>query len=273
MDNKTYKNSYKFNEKNLTSMFVYNVGQQQCEPLLKWGPGIRDHFLIHHIVSGKGVYTVSGRTYHLTAGDTFIVYPNVTVSYQADEDEPYEYYWVGFNGSDASILLDKTDFSSQTPVIRLNNEKKIQELLTDIFTKRGIKPDDYIKMTASLYNFIAFLIEQSTPKATKNISLEYLHNATDYISRNYAMDISINDIAQNISISRSSLYRTFMKNMNISPIDYLTHFRIKKACALLEKGGLSIEEVSVSTGFTDPFYFSRVFKKIVGVPPIKYIKK
>ena len=51
---KDYKNSYKATEKELVSLAVYNVGFQKCSPLYQWGPGIRNHYLIHHIISGKG---------------------------------------------------------------------------------------------------------------------------------------------------------------------------------------------------------------------------
>ena len=65
-----YKNSYKVNKKELVSLSVYNVGFQKCEPLYQWGPGIRDHYLIHHILSGKGYYSVGGKVYALSTGDT-----------------------------------------------------------------------------------------------------------------------------------------------------------------------------------------------------------
>ena len=70
-----YKNSYKVTEKELVSLSVYNVGFQKCDALYQWGPGIRDHYLIHYIISGKGTYRVAGQTYHLSGGDTFLVYP------------------------------------------------------------------------------------------------------------------------------------------------------------------------------------------------------
>ncbi len=66
-----YKNSYKVTEKELVSLSVYNVGFQKCDALYQWGPGIRDHYLIHYIISGKGTYRVAGQTYHLSGGDTF----------------------------------------------------------------------------------------------------------------------------------------------------------------------------------------------------------
>ena len=70
-----YKNSYKVTEKELVSLSVYNVGFQRCDSLYQWGPGIRDHYLIHYIISGKGFYKIGKRTYELQAGDSFLVYP------------------------------------------------------------------------------------------------------------------------------------------------------------------------------------------------------
>ena len=105
MNNK-YKNSYIVKEKELVSLSVYNVGFQSCDSLYQWGPGIRDHYLIHYIISGKGRYTVNGSVHTLTPGDAFLVYPNTEVIYQADAEDPWEYTWVGFTGSDAGALPD-----------------------------------------------------------------------------------------------------------------------------------------------------------------------
>ena len=62
-----------------------------------------------------------------------------------------------------------------------------------------------------------------------------------------------------------------MANVGQSPIDYLTNYRISEACSLLKNSNLSIAEIAVSVGFFDQFYFSRVFKKVKGVPPSKYL--
>ena len=102
--NQNYKNSYKVTEKELVSLSVYNVGFQKCDPLYQWGPGIRDHYLIHYIISGKGYYKIKNTTFTLQTGDSFLVYPNTEVLYFADETDPWEYAWVGFTGSDASMI-------------------------------------------------------------------------------------------------------------------------------------------------------------------------
>ena len=67
------------------------------------------------------------------------------------------------------------------------------------------------------------------------------------------------------------MYRVFINNVGQSPIDYLTNYRIGEACNLLRSSSLSIAEIAVSVGFFDQFYFSRVFKKLKGVPPSRYL--
>ena len=128
-------------------------------------------------------------------------------------------------------------------------------------------------MVGYLYLFIAALMEESSerrPRST-NSSCQYVLNAIKYIQFNYSHDISIDDVAKSVGVSRSHLYRVFMSNVGKSPIDYLTEYRINEACKLLQDGSLSIAEVAISVGFFDQFYFSRVFKRAKGVPPSKYL--
>lgn len=93
--NDQYKNSYKATAKELVSLSVYNVGYQLCDAGYQWGPGIRDHYLIHYVISGKGTYEVNNETHFLSAEDAFLVYPNTEIIYRADAKTPWEYAWVG----------------------------------------------------------------------------------------------------------------------------------------------------------------------------------
>ena len=111
---------------------------------------------------------------------------------------------------------------------------------------------------------------ESRPHSTSSSS-QYVLNAIKYIQFNYSHDISIDDVAKSVGVSRSHLYRVFMLNVGKSPIDYLTEYRVNEACKLLRSGTLSIAEVAASVGFLDQFYFSRVFKRAKGVPPSKYM--
>ena len=110
----TDRHSFKSDQTDALSLSVYNVGYEKCQGLHSWGSGVRDHYLIHHIISGKGVYKTPQGEYHLSAGDTFLIYPYTVITYTADKNDPWEYYWAGFNGSDAEFILDRAGFTRES---------------------------------------------------------------------------------------------------------------------------------------------------------------
>lgn len=269
----TYKQSFKQQDIDHIDLSVFNCGRQSCEGGYTWGPGVRDHYLIHYIVGGKGTYTVDHTVYELGAGDVFLAKPNQLICYSADSADPWEYYWVGFNGAGANRLVLELPFREGQPTHRCKNAERIQKALLDIFLARGPEPRDEALMVGYLYLFAAELMQEAQKLAPHiaGSSAQHVLNAVKFIQFNYAHPIGIDDIAGAVGISRSHLYRAFMRNLGRSPIDYLTQYRIDEACALLKSSSLSIAEIAVSVGFFDPFYFSRVFKKNVGVPPSRYL--
>ena len=107
MDNET-KQSYKQSYTDNVELSIFNCGHEYCKPGHTWGPGVRDHYLIHLVVAGRGVYQVNGLSYTLQEGDLFLAKPNQLITYAADETDPWEYYWVGFNGACANKLVQQT---------------------------------------------------------------------------------------------------------------------------------------------------------------------
>lgn len=269
-----YKNSYKVTEKELVSLSVYNVGYQKCHPLYQWGPGIRDHYLIHYVISGHGYYTVNNITYPLKAGDTFLVYPNVEVVYYADKDDPWEYAWVGFTGSDASAILNATDFHPSHPYIERTPEgSSIQRQILHIYDARGNEFEHAVEMTGRLYTMLALFIKHSTQTKLQNTTNTYVQKGIEFIAANYSYPITIEDIANYVGLSRSHLFRSFESVLHQSPKEYLTQFRMKQACHLLEDSTLSITAIANSVGFDNSLYFSKTFHKYKQIAPRDYRKQ
>lgn len=263
-----YKNSYIVSEKGLVSLSVYNVGYQKCDSLYQWGPGIRDHYLIHYIISGEGFYQVKGSKHHLQAGDCFLVYPNTEVTYYADEKNPWEYAWVGFTGSDAAIMLQATDFSKSSPVIYNTPDGDIlQNQLLKIYDARGSEFVHAVEMTGRLYTTLAILMHNAQKTPDANTAQSYVQKSIEYISSNYSYPITVEDIASYVGLSRSHLFRSFQTVLQQSPKEYLTEFRIKQACYLLEHSELSITAIANSIGFDNSLYFSKAFHKARGMAP------
>ena len=147
-------------------------------------------------------------------------------------------------------------------------------MIMEIYTANGSKLSDEVYMSGCIYKFLSFLIKINGSENTEHQGvIDYVKLAIKYIEHNYSRQISIVDIADAAGISRSHLYRLFMKQLNITPNEYLIKYRINLACELLKDRNINISETAYSIGFTDPLYFSRVFKSIKGVSPSKYASK
>ena len=269
----TYKHSYKMGENFLNSLAVYNVGYQKCEPDYQWGPGIRDHYCIHHILSGSGTYTTGKISVRLKAGDTFILFPGVELEYQADSEEPWEYGWAGFMGADAASIIRNTEFSRESPYIlkgRVPGEK-IREGIGNIYRAKGNNYESAVAMAGALYSLLAVFMQYAEKEDRQTDTQEtYVERAQSYIGNNYSYPITVEDVAAYVGISRSHLFRSFQNYMRKSPKEYLTEYRIKQACHLLKETGLSVSAIAYSVGFENNLYFSKAFRKQKGMSPSEY---
>src|SRR5574344_1365306 len=269
---KTYKHSKKASQRSLVSLSVINVGEQKCVPSYKWGPGVRDHYLIHYIVSGKGTYRVHGETFHLSAGDVFLVLPDTEVEYSADSSDPWTYRWVGFVGTDAAAMVDSTDFSPARPVL----EKpafgpELSKDLRKINESFGSSFRDAVEMTGRLYLALGLFMHRT---AAEGIPVDdervNVRKACEFFDSHYSYDITVREAANYTGVSRSTLYRQFMNALGVSPKQYLDDFRMRKACALLKDTRLTIGSVSASVGIESQFYFTKVFRKSMMMNPTEY---
>ena len=252
---------------------VYNTGYEQCDNGYIWGPALRDHYLIHYVVSGSGILRCNQQEYTIGAGMLFIIFPSQVASYQADARDPWQYNWVGFNGTDARRLVKLTGLSKDRPVLQCDDPETTSALLRGIADASDNTAAADAEMVGRLYLFLAHLMKSNRTRSVGDTHQTYVDNALRYIQYNYASDIGVADIARYVGISRSQLYRAFLQDFGVSPHNYLQTYRINEACSLLRDPAYSVAEVAGSVGFNDPLYFSRVFKSIKGVTPSDYQKK
>jgi two-component system response regulator YesN len=92
----------------------------------------------------------------------------------------------------------------------------------------------------------------------------------NFLEENFDRDISLEDVAKEVNMSYHYFSKFFKERVGENFIDYLTNLRIKKAMELLKDSALSIKEVSYKVGYSDPNYFSKIFKKVTGVTPTEF---
>ena len=180
-----YKQSFKQNFTSNVDLSVFNCGLERCAPGHTWGPGIRDHYLIHLILSGKGTFQTGGKTWELAPGDLFFVRPNQLNTYAADAQQPWEYCWVGFNGISAHRLASMLPFSDEQPVHHTQRPDEMRKALENIYRARGLRMQDETAMVGYLYLFIAALMEETSERRPRSSSSsQYVLNAIKYIQFN-----------------------------------------------------------------------------------------
>ena len=92
------------------------------------------------------------------------------------------------------------------------------------------------------------------------------------MKQHLANGVILDNIAQSANLSTSFFCRKFKQDTGYAPIEYFNHLRIQRACQLLHFSDLRINEVAAQLGINDPFYFSRLFRKQMGVSPAEYRK-
>lgn len=253
---------------------MYRCGIEDCSPGHSWGPALRDHYIIHYITSGKGVYHAGGSTYALEKGQGFLVPPNTILSYQADTENPWSYCWVGFHGLKAEMYLKRASITVENPIFKYDRDSALKDCIDQMIETKNLVHSSDVKLLGLLYIFLSLLVEAADHEKALNNSEtrkeQYVKKAIDYIQMNYAQRVSIQEIASSIGIDRSYLYSLFKEYLNTSPQDFLINFRMSKACELMKNQSLSIAEVSRSVGYEDQLLFSKVFKKVRGKSPKGY---
>ena len=262
---------YYFNQSDQTDLNVYRCGIEECKPGYAWGPGVRDHFIVHYILSGTGIFSDGKTKKKLSEGDGFVVFPNCLVTYAADPENPWTYSWVGFQGLKAESFLNKAGVYRESPFFTYKTDNKLRDCLGNMISEARLNTSSELMLLGHLYIFLSLLIKNNrkdSPYETRYFSQEkYVKRVIEFISKNYSGKISIGEIASIIGLDRSYLYSIFKKVMKMSPQEFLISCRIERAVDLMRNSDLTIGDIARSVGYEDPLLFSKMFKKIKGISP------
>ena len=155
----------------------------------------------------------------------------------------------------ASIQSEASSFQEEAL------SKKVEEcyFITDIFN--------------CIRDYAINMVEDEENSKISEISIEYTNKAIAFINENYNKDITVQDIAEKVGVSRYHLSRIFKENTGLTLIEYLNRLRFSKAEILLKNSEMNIKDVAKAVGFNNITYFNRKFKQLFGIPPSEFNKR
>lgn len=256
-------------------LFVTCCGCSQTEPLHSFGPAFKPHYLIHYVLSGKGIFRMGGKEYLLESGYGFLIEPGRMSFYQADEKEPWTYIWVGFSGSKAEEYISGMGISAHHPVFHSEHSDELYSIVRDMMDHNTFGVTNELRRNGQLHIFLS-VVAQSAPVTEKDETdkaNQYVRRAVEFIQRNYCNPIRVTDVADYVCINRSYLYTLFEKSIGMSPQQFLSTFRLTKAAEMLMIPDLPVESIALSCGYQDPLTFAKAFRLMKGVSPSNYRKQ
>lgn len=259
------------------SFTIYYCGSQTCQPGEEWSSKVIDHYLLCHILEGKGKLYTKGKTFYLSKGQGFLVSPEVLTSFVADEEEPWSYAYVAFAGHLVDTYLFRAQLTSSEPTYTYLKDDYLDQRFNQIIEHSKLNYNRYCKMMAELFLIVSKLIDHSRSEYFGTANLQdpeyYTRKAMIYIEMHYHKKLNVEDIARYLGITRKHFYHIFKEAVNMSPQEYIIIYRIRKASNLMESSNLSISEIARSVGYTDQFHFSKMFKRVMGISPSEYKKE
>ena len=242
-------------------------GRQQCPKSYSYGPATRDIWVLHFVISGKGVLVNHNGKQKIGQNEMFIIRPLEKVTYTADSEDPWEYIWIGFTSD-----MEMPEMMLENDVIKAEYLRQLFQAAYDTENFKDIDTHGaYEHYLCGLIWQMLGLIKLNSPQ-NMTLTDSYIKPAITIMTMYYAYDITVSEIAKRLHITTEHFSRVFKSEMGISPKKYLNDLRMKKAAERLKQKKFSITETARLVGFPDVFAFSRAFRRHYGCSPSEFAK-
>lgn len=237
-----------------------------------------DEYLFIYCKEGKGWVELYNKRQALNANQFIILPRNIPHMYEADKKDPWTIYWIHFRGTKAPVFSTHFDMpTSVTPSAQSRIEDRLdlfEEIFATLNESTSIDHMHYANLCfghfLGTFLFVdIFHKNQRKKEYSENIIKRVIH----YMNDNVENQMKISDFASFSGYSESYLYRKFVKETGRPPMDYFIRLKINKACRLLIKTDMRINQIAHKLGFREPQYFSRTFSQVMGMSPLEFRKQ
>lgn len=229
-------------------------------------------YIFIYCIEGSGDMRIDGESIKVVPNSFYIIPKNTSHSYRANKHDPWSIYWLHFGGEGAKRLYKR--YSRQKRIsgtLPFENERlvlfdQIFRMLQSEYTSTQLEFANILGLNF-VSSFVYSEINQNVQTDNRNSLVDMIIR---FLSDNLDKSFKTEDIAKHFNYSSSYLFNIFKKRTGYSLIHFFNLKKVQKACEYLKYTDLSVKEISYKMSFQDPLYFSRTFKKYIGVSPRTY---
>lgn len=228
-----------------------------------------EEYIFMYCAGGSGTVLIDGRQYVLHESEAFCIPRFKRHSYCACADDPWSILWVHFKGEDTVYYpLDQLEVIHFISENSTNRMLFLFDLLFRVL-EGNYTLGNFIYISQVLALILAETYNREKGRGAGNQN-RHVTNIVKYMSRHLYDNLTMTQISEEFELSQSYLNTIFQKYTQHAPMDFFIRMKMKDACKLLRSTDLYVYEVAQKLGYRDPYYFSRIFKKIVGISPNEY---
>ena len=229
-------------------------------------------YLIVWVLAGLGFVETNSQRVEARPGQLFTFLPHQPQTYGSDRRDPWEILWVHCRGPLATEFVRQIRYYG-IPDADLGLDPEIRDRWTELVLTFGQRePGFQVRVNtglAGLFGLILFRLLRHTvvPEREQPLDVPRLQS---YIQEHLREPVTLADLARQAHLSPTHFARVFKQQFQVSPIYYLLQQRVSLAASLISETSMPFKEISQAVGYADPYYFSRLFKKMTGLSPTAY---
>lgn len=227
-------------------------------------------YLLIWVLAGRGFVETEGERFAAVAGDLYCLRRGVPHAYGADPHDPWDIVWVHFTGSLARTFANQIRQCNGVRADLGQDAGLRSRWLELIIFHTSQRPHREVRLNTELYALLGQIIYRLQTKRTAPPDPFDVAQLQTYIHNHLGDTITVDELARETRLSTPHFNRVFRRLFNVSPMQYVLQTRVALACSLLTETSLPLKQIGERVGCPDPYYFSRLFKKITKTSPSAY---
>ncbi len=249
-----------------------------------WYPHARHHFrerpegadenILLVCMDGEGWAEIRGRRFTLSQGQALLIPRGVPHAYAAAVRRPWSIHWAHSRGDAASYYLRLLPDGDYRIPLAPGCLKEIEALFRSAYRvlAESYSPSSLLylaQLAHPLLGLIFYHNDAYSPVLRAPASHDVQATVT-FASEHYTESLTRGGLARHAGLSVAQFSLLFQRQTGLSPIRFLIHRRMRRACQYLDTTSLTVREVAMKVGYDDPYYFSRLFSRVMGCSPRQY---